>query len=163
VVDVSSVVNKASDVLIAAIKEQALKGELGGGNIAVLLTLAASAEESGQTALLRPLLITEVKNFVATGINSGYFAGKPNTFVTSSSNSLASVLKKMPKGRREIVPGKLILQRDGKARMSATFNDPTAGGFFLELLVEQQKDGWRVVEIANVKELFHEMAKRNRK
>jgi len=163
VVDVFSVVNKASDDLIVALKEQAVKGELGDGNIAVLLTLAASAGESGQTALLRPLLITEVKNFVATGINGGYFAGKPNTSVAPSRNSLASVLKKMPQGRREIVPGRLLSQQGGKARMSATFTDPAAGGFPLELIVEQQQDGWRVVEIANAKELFHEVAKRSRK
>jgi hypothetical protein len=162
-VDVSSVVNKASDDLIAALKEQAIKGELGDGNIAVLLVLAASAEEPGQAALLRPLLITEVKNFVATGINGGYFAGKPDASITPSRSSLASVLKKMPQGRREIVPGKLLSKQDGKARMSATFIDPAAGAFPLELIVEQQKDGWRVVEVANVKELFHEMAKRNRK
>jgi hypothetical protein len=163
VVDVVSVINKASDDLIVALKEQAVKGELGDSNIVVLLTLAASAEEAGQMALLRPLLITEVRNFVAIGINGGYFAGKPNTSVSPSRNSLAAVLKKMPEGRREIVPGKLLSQQDGKARMSATFNDPAAGGFPLELIVEQQKGGWRIVEIANAKELFHEAAKRNRK
>lgn len=162
-VDVSSVVDKVSDALLAALKEQAIKGELGDGNMAMLLALAASAEDSGQIALLKPLLATEVKNFVATGINGGYFAGKPNGSVSPSRGSLASSLKKMPKGRREIAPGKLLSEENGKARMAATFTDPKAGRLPLELVLEQQKGGWRVVEIANAKELFNEAAKRNRK
>jgi hypothetical protein len=163
VVDVSSVVNRASDDLFVMLKDLAAKGELGNDNIAVLLALAASAEGGGQSALFGPLLITEVKNFVATGINGGYFAGKSDPSVSLPRNSLAASLKKMPEGRREIVPGKLLSQQDGKARMAATVTDPEAGRLPLELIVEQHKDGWRVMEIANAKELFHEVAKRNRK
>jgi len=162
VVDVSSVVGRASDDLIAALREQAAKGGLEDGNIAVLLALATSLEGAGQAALLRSLLITEVKNLVAIGINGGYFAGKPDPSLSPPRNSLASVLNKMPVGRREIIPGALLSQQNGKARMAATFKDPEAGALPLELVLEQQNGGWRVVEIANVKTLFHEAAQRNR-
>lgn len=162
VVDVSAVINAASDSLIAALRERAVRGELGDGNVAMLLALAASAEDAGQMALLKPLLITEVKNFVATGINGGYFAGKPNGSVSPSRASLASTLQKMPKGRREIIPGNMLSQEGGTARMSAAFLDPGAGAFPLTLVFERQGDTWRVVEIANAKELFHEAAGRRR-
>ena len=164
-VDVASVVNRASDDLIALLKEQAaggaLRGDFGGGNIATLLALAASVEGSAQAALLRPLLITEVRNFVAIGINGGYFAGKADLSLSPPRSSLALVLTKMPEGRREIVPGRIISQADGKARVAAVFNDPGAGGLPLELIVEQREGIWRVVEIANTKELFYEVTKRS--
>jgi hypothetical protein len=66
----------------------------------------------------------------------------------------------MPKGRREIIPGKLLSQQGKKARMSAAFHDPAAGVLPLELVIEQQGGGWRVVEIVNAKELLHEATKR---
>jgi len=170
VVDVASVVGRASDVLIVVFREQAVSGtggmfggDLGGGNIGALLALAASAGGSGHIALLRQLLITEMKNFVATGVNGGYFAGKPDPSVSPSRSSLAEALRKMPAGRREIVPGRVLSQQGGKARMSAAFNEPEAGSLPLELIFEQHKGGWRVVEIANAKEVFHEAAKRKRK
>ena len=162
-VDVASVVDKASDALLDALTELALQGELGNSNMAVLLALAASAKDSGQIALLKPLLASEVKNFVATGINSGFFAGKPDATLSPSRGSLAASLKKMPKGRREIIPGKLISEEGNKARMKALFIDPRAGRLPLDLKLERQSSGWRVVEIANAKELFNEAAKRNRK
>jgi len=46
--------------------------------------------------------------------------------------------------------------------MSATFNAPGAGSLPLELVFEQHNTGWRVVEIANVKELFYEAAKKHK-
>jgi len=164
VVDVASVVDRASEVLIVAFREQAASGgDFGGGNMAVLLALAASAEDSGQIALLKPLLLSEVQGFVATGINGGYFAGKPDRSVKPPRNSLAGALRKMPVGRREIVPGKVHSQQGARARMSATFKDPGAGSLPLELVLEQQSQGWRVVEIANAKELFREATQRKRK
>ena len=170
VVDVASVVDRAADALIDLLKEQVvdgtegtLAGEILGGNIAILLALAASPEGSAQVALLRSFLNTEVKNFVAVSINSGYLAGKPDSSVSVSRGSLTGILRIMPAGRREIVPGKSLVRQDGKARMSAFFNDPEAGSLPLELVFEKHKDGWRVMEIANVKELLHEVAKRKRK
>jgi len=164
VVDVASIVDRASEVVIAVFREQALRsgsgpGAPGGGAMAVLPMLAASAQSPGQISLLKQILGTEVRNFVVTGVNGGYFAGKPDPSVAPSRNSLAGALRKMPVGRREIVPGKLLSQQDTKARMSATLNDPAAGSLPLVLVLEQHKEGWRVMEIANVKELIHEATK----
>ena len=168
VVDVSSVVDRAAGVLIAVFREQAagstgFGGEILGDNMAILAALAASTEEgAGHMALLRPLMISEARDFVVAGINGGHFAGKPDPSVVPSRSSLAGILRKMPEGRREIVPGKLRSQRDGRAHMSATFNAPGAGSLPLELVFEQHNTGWRVVEIANVKELFYEAAKKHK-
>ena len=162
VVDVASVVNNASTALIATLKEQAIKGDMGDGSTGMLLTLAAAADDSGSVALLQPLLVSEVKSLVAAGINGGYFGGKPNGSVKPSKASLTSVLKKLPEGRREIVPGKILSEEGGKARMAATFVDPKEGRFPLELLLERRGDNWRVVEIVNARELFNEAAKRNK-
>lgn len=163
VVDVASVVNRASDALFLALKEQAERGEVLEGNLGMLLSLAASSNDAGAMDLLRPVLVSEVKNFVATGINGGYFAGKPNNTVSPSRASLASALKKMPEGRRRIVPGAILSEQGGKARMQASFVDPKAGPLPLELLLEERNGVWRVMEILNAKELFSEAARRNRK
>lgn len=161
-VDVNSVVSNASTALLAALRKQAADGTLPDSNFSMALTLAGAAESSGQMELLKQFLISEVKGFLATGINDGYFAGKPQGKLSASRGSLASTLEKMPKGRRELIPGKVISNEDGKAVISATFVDPGAGRIPLKLGVEKQNAQWRVVEIVNAKEVFDKAASRAR-
>ena len=161
-VDVNSIVSKASSPLLAAFRDQAAEGKLGDSNMVMILALAGAAEESGKLDLVKPLLISEVRGFVATGINGGYFSGRPDATVKPPRGSLASSLTKMPKGRREIVPGKILSEQGDKAVMSATFVDPKAGRLPLELALEKRNNTWQVVEITNARELFNEAVRRNR-
>lgn len=148
-VDLDSVLNKSAPPLLQALKEQAAAGKIPHSGFAMALNLASSMDSAGQAALLIPLLGSEVKSFVAAGINGGYFAGKPNGTVKASPGSLASTLGKMPEGRREIVPGKVLSQDGGKASVSGTFVDPGAGRIPLVLTVEEKNGLWRITEIAN--------------
>ncbi len=153
--DVNAVLNKASSVLIAHLRQQAAAGALGEGNMAITMALTAMGDEnSPQAAFFKQMLISEVKGFMVSGINGGYFAGKPNGRITPPQMSLASTLTKMPEGRREIVPGKILSNKDGKASVSATFVDPGAGRLPLILALERQGENWRVVEITNAASLF---------
>ena len=161
-VDVPSVVNKASDALLKALRRQAEEGTLGDSNIGMALALAGMAEEAGQGGIIRQLLLSEVKGFVATGINGGYFAGRPNNTVQAPRGSLASTLEKLPPGRREIAPGKVLSDKDGRALVTGTFADPKAGRLPLELALEKQNGQWRIVEITNAQALFEETARRGR-
>lgn len=162
VVDIPSVVGKASDSLVEVLQQQAAEGNLGDGNLAMVLALAGVAQEGGQAAMIRQLLVSEVRGFVVSGVNGGYFAGNPNGSVAPSRASLANSLEKMPQGRRQVIPGRILSQRDGTAKVSATFVDPKAGRLPLELAMEEQGGAWRVVEIANARSLFQEAARRNR-
>lgn len=161
-IDVDSVVNKASDSLLAALKQQAAEGNMGNSNLGMALMFANMAENSGQGAFIKQMLVSEVKSFMASGVNGGYFAGKPNGRVKTSGASLVSTLEKMPQGRRQILPGKLLSSKDGKAEVSATFVDPEAGKFPLKLGLEERNNKWKVVEILNAQELFEAATKRQR-
>lgn len=161
VVDVNQVVSKASDDLIAALGQMAQDGELE-GSLGMALAMVGSDPQSPQMALIKPLLISEMRGFVATGINGGYFAGQPDNSVRPPRGSLASTLEKMPVGRRQIVPGRVLSSQEGKALVSATFIDPKAGEFALKLLLEQEGGAWRVKEIANAPDLVKEAVKRDR-
>ena len=159
---IDSVVNEASDSLLAALREQSAAGNLGDSNINMILGVAAMAENSGQGAFVKQLLISEVKSFLVSGVNGGYFAGKPNGRVNTSGMSLASTLAKMPEGRREIIPGKIISNEQNKAEVTATFVDPEAGRFPLRLSLEKTGSQWKVVEILNASEVFSQASKHNR-
>lgn len=157
--DLDSMLNSASDTLMASLKQQAAAGNLGDSNFAMALALVGMAEDSGQGALIKQLMLSEVKGFVVSGLNGGYFAGKPNGRVRPPRASLASTLDKMPQGRREIVPGKVLTNEDGKATVSAIFVDPEAGRLPLVLGLKKQNEHWRVVEIVNAAELFEKAGK----
>lgn len=158
-VDITSVTDGASDALLAALRKQMNEGTLGDSNMGMALMLADMAESSGQAGMIKQLLISEVRGFVTSGINGGYFAGKPNGTVKPSRGSLASTLTKMPEGRRELIPGKILSEKDGKAVVSATFVDPKAGRFPLELGLTRQDGQWRVTEIVNAQALFEQAAR----
>jgi len=158
-IDIDSVVNKSSDSLLAALREQAASGNLPEGNITMLLGVADMAQNSGQGAFLKQMLVSEVRSFLVSGVNGGYFAGKPNGRVKHSGMTLASTLEKMAVGRREILPGKVISNENGKAKVSATFVDPEAGRFPLSLAVEERNGQWKVVEILNAAEVFSQVSR----
>jgi hypothetical protein len=159
-VDVESVALRASDTLLAFLRARTASGDPPAGNLGMLLALAAMAQESGQAELVRQLLVSEVKSFVAAGINGGYFAGTPDRTVKLPKSSLAATLPKIPKGRREITAGKVLAETEGKATVSAAFVDPGAGRLPLELALERKQGRWRVVEIINARSLFEQALER---
>jgi hypothetical protein len=161
-VDVATVVDRASDELLAVMRDQAAADRVDAGNIGMILALTAVAEDAGQTPLIKQLLVSEVKTFIAAGINQGYFAGTPDKAVKLPHGSLASALPKMPTGRREIRPGKILSESGDSATISAAFLDPAAGRLPLELAMERRQGHWRVVEILNARSLFDQAVKHAR-
>ena len=161
-VDVDSVLHKASGALNVALREQLAAGKVAGGAGVMMLMLPLAEEDPEQAGLLKQLLIAEVKDFLAAGINGGYFAGKPNGSITPERGYLTGSLRKMPKGRRVLSPGEILSQQEGKATVSATFTDPKAGSFPLTLIVEQSGGNWRVTEIVNAMDLLEGTSGRGR-
>lgn len=159
-VDLPSVVDKAASAMLAALSKQAEEGNLGDGGLAMAVGMLSTVDENA-AALLRPLLVSEVRGFINSGINGGYFAGKPNGSVKPRRGTLASTLEKMPPGRRQILPGKVLSQKDELASVSAFFIDPEAGSFPLILAMQRENGLWRVKEISNAQELFDEASRRD--
>jgi ABC-type transporter MlaC component len=159
--DLNSLLQTSADALMQSLKHQADQGALGNSQIAMALALSsAMGGDAAQASFLRQLLLSEVRGFVISGINGGYFAGQPNGSIKPSRVSLASLLEKMPKGRREIVPGKVLSHKDGQATVSATFVDPGAGSLPLELALQEENGRWRVTQVLNAAELFALTAQR---
>ena len=159
-VDVDSVLNKASATLNKALREQLAAGKMGGGAGAMIMLFTAAEDDPAQAGLLKQFMISEVKSFVASGVNGGYFAGKPNGRVKPERGTLAGTLPKMSKSRKELVPGKVLSHQDDKATVSATFVDAKAGRFPLTLALERQNGNWRVTEVVNAAELLDEATNR---
>lgn len=159
-VDLDSVLNKAYATLNTALRDQLAAGRLGGAPGAMLMLLTSAEEDSAQAGLVKQLMISEVKSFVAAGINGGYFAGKPGDRTRPERGTLAATLPKMAKGRRELAPGKILSQKEDKATVSASFTDPEAGRFPLTLGLERQNEHWRIMEIINAAELLDETTNR---
>ena len=159
-VDVDSVLNKASATLNKALREQLAAGKMGGGAGAMIMLFTAAEDDPAQAGLLKQFMVSEVKSFVAAGVNGGYFAGKPNGRVKPESGTLAGTLPKMSKGRKELVPGKVLSHQDDKATVSATFVDAKAGRFPLTLALERRDGNWRVTEVVNAAELLDEATNR---
>lgn len=153
-VDIDSVLNKGADALITFVSQAAAEGTITSPALSMAAMLLNSGADSAQRALVVSLLGSEVRSFLATGINGGYFAGDPDPNVKPSSASLASALEKMPKGRRVLEPGKVLSEDNGKARVSATFVDPGAGRVPLVLVLERKEGNWKVTEIANASDVF---------
>lgn len=159
VVDVPAVVDKASDPLLAALRAQSTEKDQSGQ--AMLLIMLATANED-TLAMLRPLLTSEVRGLVNTGINGCHFAGHPQKDSKAAKGSLASLLDKMSPGRRCIVPGKVLSQEGDRASVTAKFVDPKEGAFDLLLVMQQENGLWRVKEISNARKLFEEAIRRGR-
>lgn len=159
-VDVDAILGKASAHAVQALQKEVAAGRVEDSNIALAVTMLGGGD-STQMSMLVAFLTSEVKGFLASGINGGYLAGKPNGR-GKGKGYLAAYLDKMPQGRREIVPGKLLSSENGSARVSATFVDPGAGRLPLVLQLEQQGGQWRVTEIVNAGDLIREAVRKNK-
>lgn len=162
-IDVASIVNNATDALFEAMLQLAREGALEDSNLGLMVGLMGALNDSGQAGFIKQMLGTEVRGFVNAGIKSGYFSGKENAEVKASGGSLASLVTRLAKGRRELKAGKVLEEKDGKASMEAVFVDPKAGSFPLKLGLEEKDGEWRVVEILNARELFNEAIRKNQR
>ncbi|MDR3176398.1 MAG: hypothetical protein LBU06_07700 [Desulfovibrio sp.] len=150
-VDLGAITDKAATALLSAMRKASVEGRLE-GPAALIVSLAGTVSDGGQDKLIRQLLHSEIKSFLAAGINSGWFAGRENP--APGGRGFASYLKNIPRGRREIVPGKIVSEAGDKAVVTGRFIDPQAGALPLLLELERRDGVWRVVEIKNAAELF---------
>ena len=157
-VDIDSVFNSGFDALISALRTEVEAGNIGGDNALLSMAVMGLSSGDGNTGMLKQLLNSEAKSFVASGISGGYFAGKPNG--KGDSGSFSSLLKDISKGRKQLSPGKVLTQKDGQATITASLIDGDAGKFPLKLRLEETSSGWQVKEVLNAQELLQEAQQR---
>ncbi|MDR1489375.1 MAG: hypothetical protein LBS65_02655 [Desulfovibrio sp.] len=151
-VDLGAITDKAATALLNALRKASSEGRLEGPAV-LIVSLAGTMSDGGQDKLIRQLLHSEIKSFLAAGINSGWFSGQEK-HAPGGGGGFASYLKKIPRGRREIIPGKIVSEAKDSAVVTARFLDPQAGALPLLLELERRNGVWRVVEIKNAAELF---------
>ena len=156
-VDVDAVLQSGLTEGLDLLCTQAASGKLS-QNVDPMMALALSGVASDcrpdnpQLLLLRALVQSEAKSFVAAGVGGGYFAGKPNGRVAESGMH-SKLLRGMSSARKELLPGKVISQTGDAAEVSATLRDAKAGEFPLRLKVERKNAAWRITEVLNAREL----------
>jgi hypothetical protein len=107
-------------------------------------------EGSPQTGeFLKSFLVSETRTFINAGISRGVFAGN-----SKGDPGFSPLFEGISPGRKEILPGKVLSRKGGRATVSATLLDHGAGRFPLRLAVENAGGRWRITEILNVPELI---------
>ena len=155
-VDVDAVLQSGLNDGLSLLCEQAASGTLSDLDPMLALALAGVAADcrpdNPQVLILRGLVQSEAKSFVASGVGGGWFAGKPNGRVQEDSMH-TRLLRDISKGRKELVPGAVVSQHGDTAEISAVLRDAEAGNFPLRLKVERKTTAWRITEVLNAREL----------
>ena len=153
--DLDAVLAHGLDEAIEALVGQARSGAL---NTLLSMTVLSLADGSPQNReLLATLLASEVRNFINTGISKGVFAGSGE-----DKSGFSPLFKGISLDRKEILPGKILSRKDGRATVSATVRDRKAWSFPLRLALEETGGRWRVKKILNSPELILEAVRHGR-
>jgi hypothetical protein len=154
-VDLDAVLAHGLDEAIDALVGQARSGALDPLLSMTVLSLTDGSPQNRE--LLTALLASEVRGFVNTGISKGVFAGSGE-----DKSGFSPLFKGISLDRKEILPGKILSRKDGRATVSATFRDRKAGSFPLRLALEETDSRWRVKKILNGPELIREALRHGR-
>lgn len=119
---------------------------------AVLLALGGT---SGGGDALRTLLATEAKEYVRHGVVSGAFAGKPEEGASTYAGMFGKAFRGGGKDRKSFGPVTVTRRGADTARLATSLVDGGKKRVYPLDLVAVRRDGvWRIVEVANLPELF---------
>jgi|GEM_PF-3271753 len=155
-VDVSSVLDNATDSLLAELKRQMNEGNMVGDSTVTTLLLMLVDDDSGKGGMVRSLLRMEAENLLRTAVNAGYIDGKPDPSKAGNAGMFKSALKELGRSKKRLAPGKVLKEQDDSATVSASFVDSIEGIFPLELRMEKEQGQWRVKEIMNIRQLIEQ-------
>lgn len=119
---------------------------------AVLLALGGS---SGGGEALRGLLSAEVREYVRHGVVSGAFAGKPQEGASVYNGILGKPFKGGAKDKKAFGPVSVKKKDASSALLAASLMQGAKKRTYpLELVAKKQEGVWRIVQLANMGELF---------
>ncbi|MDR1360553.1 MAG: hypothetical protein LBJ82_06180 [Deltaproteobacteria bacterium] len=125
-----------------------------------LLSLLLSQLDEGSPQareFLKTFLLSEIRTFINTGISRGVFAG-----TSKEDPDFSPLFQRVSPERKELLPGKVLSRKGGRATISATLLDQGAGSFPLRLSVENAEGRWRITEILNAPELLEQALRHGR-
>lgn len=156
-VDMDALIDQSASALIASLQKA---GKIDTSKLPPMLALmVASVQDPSMAKQIKSLLVQETGTFARSGIESGFFAGKPKAGAKPK-GLLAPLFGEVSTGRKE-------LRARGSARatgdmtvLPATIHDFGNGrDYKVDLGMTPSGEGWKVSRIANMDQLVSRLQK----
>ncbi len=157
-VDVDALIDQSASALIASLQKA---GRVDTSKLPPMLALmVASVQDPSMAKQIKSLLVQETGTFARSGIESGFFAGKPKAGAKPK-GLLAPLFGEVSTGRKELrVRGSARNAGDTMTVLPATIHDFGNGrDYKVDLGMTPTKDGWKVSRIANMEQLVSRLQK----
>ena len=150
-VDVDALLDQSSSALITALQKA---GQVDTSGLPPMLALmVASVQDPSMAKQIKGLLVQETGTFTRSGIESGFFAGKPKGL-------LAPLFGNVSTGRKELRPRGASRKVNGNVILPATIHDFGNGrDYKVDLGMSPSGESWKVTSIANMDKLVSRLQK----
>ena len=155
-VDMNALLNQSSSALISKLQKA---GTVDTSKLPPMLALmVASVKDPAMAQQIKTLLVQETGTFTRSGIESGFFAGKPKAGVKPK-GMLAPLFGDVSTGRKELkARGAARNAGDGMTVLPATIHDYGNGRDYpVDLGMTPSGDGWKVTSITNIDKLMYKL------
>ena len=156
-VDVDALLDQSSSALIAALQKA---GQVDTSGLPPMLALmVASVQDPSMAKQIKGLLVQETGTFTRSGIESGFFAGKPKANANPK-GLLAPLFGNVSTGRKELRPRGASRKVNGNVILPATILDFGNGrDYKVDLGMSPSGESWKVTSIANMDKLVSRLQK----
>ena len=156
-VDVDALLDQSSSALIAALQKA---GKVDTSGLPPMLALmVASVQDPSMAKQIKTLLVQETGTFARSGIESGFFAGKPKANAKPK-GLLAPLFGDVSTGRKELRPRGASRKANGTTTLPATIHDFGNGrDYKVDLGMTPSGESWKVTSIANMDKLVSRLQK----
>lgn len=155
-VDVDALLDQSASALIASLQKA---GKVDTSGLPPMLALmVASVQDPSMAKQIKSLLVQETGTFARSGIESGFFAGKPAA--SKPKGLLAPLFGDVSTGRKELRPRGASRKSKNAAVIPVTIHDYGNGGDYkVDLGMIPAGKSWKVNRIANIDALLARLQK----
>ncbi|WP_300686878.1 hypothetical protein [uncultured Bilophila sp.] len=155
-VDVDALLDQSASALIASLQRA---GKVNTSGLPPMLALmVASVQDPSMAKQIKNLLVQETGTFVRSGIESGFFAGKPAA--AKPKGLLAPLFGDVSTGRKELKPRGASRKSKNAAVLPVTIHDYGNGRDYKgDLGMISNGKSWKVNRIANMDTLLARLQK----
>lgn len=156
-VDVDALLDQSSSALIASLQQA---GKVDTSGLPPMLSLmVASVQDPTMAKQIKSLLVQETGTFARSGIESGFFAGKPKADAKPK-GLLAPLFGDVSTGRKELRARGASRKVNGSVVLPATIHDFGNGrDYKVDLGMVPSGQSWKVNSIANMDKLVSRLQK----
>ena len=155
-VDMNALLDQSATALVTHLQKT---GKVDTSKLPPMLSLmVASVQDPSMAKQIKMLLVQETGTFARSGIESGFFAGKPNG--AKPKGLLAPLFSDVSTGRKELRPRGAARTSGGLTVLPATIHDFGNGrNYKVDLGMTPFGESWKVTRIANMDSLVSRIQK----